>query len=172
MDRKQSTTTRKRKTFARSIEELRCAVDDLDVNNATLFWAVKTLRFIVNNQVEDVHRLHMGRILQAMDVKIGSEFHTFYQSLPNPNAMRNATDAQRRTAFWTRYAFLVCAFNDRDDHELLLTQPPNTWEGNSKSYFFETELKGCPLPCTNGRAVISMIFEEKEAAKRRRRRLE
>ena len=168
MKRLESTKTRNRTRLARSLDDLLNTAEDLDVHNATLFWAFKALPFIVDNHVEDIHRLHMDRLMQAMDVKMGSEFYRFYQSLPNPDSTRNMSDAQRRISFWTRYAFLVCAFNDRDDHELLLTQPPNTWEGNAKSFFFETELKGCPLPCTNGRALMSMRLEEEEAAMSRR----
>lgn len=135
------------------------------MNNATLFWASKALRFIVDHKVEDVHRLHIDRMVTVMDVKIGSDFHTFYHKLPNPKTRRDVREARRRISFWTRYAFLVCAVNDRDDHELLLDQPPHSWPGNAKSYFFEKELKGCPLPCTNGRAVTSMRLEEEETKK-------
>ena len=140
------------------IKRLRSYPYDLDLNNRLLYYAGEIAILKGHTEVTPEYRAHVDRLYFACGIEDKPYAREFYAKLPVPRE----TDSERRyrTKFWARYCWLACFAADLDDYHLLVEDPPHSHEGSYKSWFWESELKGSPVPCSDSPATQLMRVEK------------
>lgn len=140
---------------ARTLAELRGA-ESLSVHNLSLYWASSCIPYLHKLEPTPVHKEHIHTMIDVLDTHWPS-IQFFFENLPVPSDA--ARPARRRITFWLRYAFLVMSIADYDDYDLLFpSTPPLSFAGSERHWFFEHELKSCPLPCSRSRCNTFRLF--------------
>ena len=136
------------------IKVLRAYPLDLDSYNRLLYYAGEITILLGHTEVTPEYRAHVNKLYFACAIDERPKARTFFAKLPVPRE----TDSERRyrTKFWVRYFWLTFAA-DMDDEKLLVADPPHSHEGSYKSWFWESELKGSPAPCSDSPRLSSCV---------------
>ena len=147
------------------IKLLRSYPLDLDSSNRLLYYAGEITILKGHTKVTPEYRAHVDRLYFACGIEDKPYAREFYAKLPVPRE----TDPIRRyhTKYWVRYFWLACFAADMDERKMLVEDPPDSYEGSYKSWFWESELQGSPVPCADSPAT-QLIRVEKSVRKERR----
>ena len=154
-------------TPCNDIKLLRSYPLDLDTNNRLLYYAGEIAILKGHTDVTPEYHTHVDRLYFACAIDERPEARTFFAKLPVPR--KTDSEQRYRTKFWVRYFWLTCFAADMDDEKLLVSDPPHSHEGSYKSWFWESELKGSPAPCSDSPATQLMRVEKSVRKSRVRR---
>ena len=141
----------------KNIGLLRSYPYDLDLNNRLLYYAGEIAILKGRTEITPEHHVHVSELYAACAIEEKPHASAFYAKLPIP---RETDSEQRyRTKFWVRYFWLACFAADMDESKMLVEDPPNTYEGSYKSWFWHSKLKGSPIPCSDSPATQLMRIE-------------
>ena len=152
-------------TPCRDIKLLRSYPLDLDINNRLLYYAGEIAILKGRTKVTPEYHAHVHKLYAACGIEDKPYAREFYAKLPVPR--ETDSEFRFRAKFWVRYFWLACFAADMDERKMLVDDPPNSHEGSYKSWFWESELKGSPVPCTDSPAT-QLIRVEKSVRKERR----
>ena len=138
---------REEKTSARypHFEKLRKATD-LSTQESMLYWAYECLPYVLHIPTEPHFHDHTTALEEAIDM--GQRNRDFYDGMSKPGGIAASDD--QKFNFWIRFGWLACSFAigrewGKVDDLLLNTDPPDSWEGDNKTYWWKTRLVGSPF---------------------------
>lgn len=163
--------TRPRPIASNPIFEGLVNAQDLSVPQSMLFWASQCLPYIEHIPVEPQFHVHYASLLNAIDM--GQTTFEFYEGMSKSGGV--AATPNPNFNFWIKFAWLACSFAigrewGKVDDLLIDTDPPHTWDGDNKQWWWAVRMSGSPFfpamhsPLGNAEDLVTSFEDQHKAA--------
>ena len=137
--------------------------ESLSVSQNMLYWASECLPYVQHLPIEQRFVTQAQELLEILELSPMAQ--EFYGRMSKPGGI--TATANRQFNFWLQFSWLACFFSIRREYDMVFVmEPPHSWGGSNKHYWWSTHLAGSPFyaaintPLTRGENILTAFADQ------------